>query len=142
KEYLSEEPRQFTSKSKGAQEAHEAIRPAGESFKHPAETGLSGKELKVYDLIWKRAMASQMADAKKLSVSVRLGADDTMYSATGMKIVFPSFLKVYSEEAGEDAVAQREVLLPELNERDTVQPTKIEPHSHETKPPPRYTEAS
>lgn len=142
KEFLSEEPRQFTSKNKGAQEAHEAIRPAGESFKHPAETGLTGKELKVYDLIWKRAMASQMADAKKLSVSVRLEADDTVFSATGMKIVFPGFLKVYSEGTAEDAIAQREVLLPNLAEGDTVKATKVEPLAHETKPPPRFTEAS
>ena len=99
KDYLSPEPRQFASKNKGAQEAHEAIRPAGAEFKHPKETGLAARELALYELIWMRTVASQMADAQKLSVSVRVeakkGSEAVMFTATGSRILFPGFLRAY-----------------------------------------------
>lgn len=144
-EYLSPEPRQFTSKSKSAQEAHEAIRPAGDLFVSPKQSGLTGKELALYELIWKRTLAAQMADAKKLSLSVKLDVDNTQFSANGMTIVFPGFLKVYAEttkEGAEDALAQREVLLPAMKLGDQPKLKEAKPLTHETKPPARYTEAS
>ncbi|MCC7459846.1 MAG: type I DNA topoisomerase, partial [Proteobacteria bacterium] len=144
KDYLSESPRQYTAKSKQAQEAHEAIRPAGETFVHPSESGLDGVELKLYDLIWKRTLASQMAEAKKKSVSAKISADDTIFSASGMKIVFPGYLRVYVEgkDSPEEALEDQEVLLPNLKEKDKVDLKNLEPLSHQTTPPARFTEAS
>ncbi len=143
-DFLSERPRQYSSKSKDAQEAHEAIRPAGDSFLHPKQTGLQGKERALYELIWKRTVATQMADAKKLSVSVRLGCEDTEFVATGTRILFPGFLRVYVEgkDDPEAVLDDKEVLLPELTEDQEVYLRELEPVSHETKPPARYTEAS
>jgi DNA topoisomerase-1 len=92
--YLTETPRQFSSKSKGAQEAHEAIRPAGEVFVHPEETGLTARELALYSLIWKRTLASQMKDAEKISTTAKLKAGNTVFSATGTRLAFPGFLRV------------------------------------------------
>jgi DNA topoisomerase-1 len=143
KDYLSPEPRQYKSKGK-AQEAHEAIRPAGQEFKHPKETGLSGKELALYELIWKRTVATQMADAKKNSVSVRIQAGKATFSASGTRIVFPGFLRAYVE--GKDdpdaALEDREVLLPELKKGAVVKAKEVNALPHETKPPARFTEAS
>jgi DNA topoisomerase-1 len=143
-EYLSDEPRQFTSKAKGAQEAHEAIRPAGNEFVHPKETGLSGIQLALYDLIWKRTMATQMAEAKKLSVSARIEAGNAVFSASGTRILFAGFMRAYVEGADdpEAALEDREVVLPALKAKDTVDLKKIEALAHETKPPARFTEAS
>lgn len=144
KEYLSPEPRQFAAKNRGAQEAHEAIRPAGAEFVHPKDTGLSGKELALYEMIWKRTVACQMADAKKKSVSVKIEAGDAVFSATGSRIVFPGFLRAYVEGSDdpEAALEDKEVLLPELKSGDIVKLVQAEAISHETKPPARYTEAS
>ncbi len=145
KEFLSEDgPRQFASKSKGAQEAHEAIRPAGADFVHPKDTGLSGPQLKLYELIWKRTLASQMALAKKLSISVRLVADKTEFQATGSRILFPGYLRVYVEGSDDPdaALEDREVSLPELKKEEKLKAKKLEAQSHETKPPARFTEAS
>ncbi len=144
KEYLSDQPRQFASKSKQAQEAHEAIRPAGENFVHPQESGLSDVELKLYDLIWKRTLASQMAEAKKKSMNVKIKVEDAIFSATGMKIVFPGYLRVYVEgkDSPEEALEDQEVLLPNLKKGDKVDLKKLESLSHQTTPPARYTEAS
>lgn len=144
KEFLSDEPRQFSAKSKSAQEAHEAIRPAGEDFVTPAESGLAGKEKALYELIWKRTVASQMADAKKLSMSIRLQAGESIFAASGMKIAFPGFLRAYVEgsDSPDAELEQREVILPELNEGDAVKPVTVEALAHETKPPARFTEAS
>lgn len=143
KEYLSPEVRQYSSK-KGAQEAHEAIRPAGASFVHPRETGLTGRELAVYELIWKRTVATQMAEAKKLSVSAKIESGDCGFSASGTRILFPGFLRAYVEGSDdpEAALEDREVLLPDLKAGDKVSADKLEPMVHETKPPARYTEAS
>ncbi len=144
KEYLSPEPRQFTSKAKGAQEAHEAIRPAGAEFVHPKDTGLSGKELAVYEMIWMRTMASQMAEAKKKQVSVRLQNGDTVFSASGSRIIFPGFLRAYVESSDDPdaALDDKEVLLPAMKSGDSAQLVKAEAEAHETKPPARFTEAS
>jgi DNA topoisomerase-1 len=144
KEYLSDAPRQFASKSKQAQEAHEAIRPAGETFVHPADSGLDGIELKLYDLIWKRTLASQMAEAKKKSINAKISSDNTIFAASGMKIVFPGYLRVYVEgkDSPEEALEDQEVLLPNLKEKDVVDLKKLEPLSHQTTPPARFTEAS
>ena len=144
KEYLSEQPRQFSSKSKQAQEAHEAIRPAGEDFVHPQDSGLSGPELKLYDLIWKRTMASQMAEARKKSLSVKVNVENAVFSASGMKIVFPGYLRVYVEgkDSPEEALEDQEVLLPDLKVKDKVDLKKLDPVPHQTTPPARFTEAS
>ncbi len=144
KEYLSPEPRQYEAKSKGAQEAHEAIRPAGQEFVHPKDTGLAGRELALYELIWKRTMATQMAEAKKRSMSVKIQAGDAVFQATGTRILFPGFIRAYVEGADDTQAAldDREVVLPALAVGDKIRPHQVEPQGHETKPPARFTEAS
>ncbi|MBX3018946.1 MAG: type I DNA topoisomerase [Bdellovibrionaceae bacterium] len=145
KEYLPEKPRVFDSKKvKGAQEAHEAIRPAGQEFISPEESGLSGTPLRLYELIWKRTVASQMVDSKQKQVSTRIQSGDAVFSATGMTIEFPGFLRAYVEGSDDpDAELQeREVRLPALQTGGKVGLEKLEPTSHETKPPARFTEAS
>lgn len=145
KEYLSPEPRQFSGKKvKGAQEAHEAIRPAGTVFQTPEETGLSGDQLKLYDLIWKRTVASQMAESQQKQVSVRIEAGDGLIAASGTSIVFPGFLRAYVEGSDdpEAELEERETLLPAMKKGDRIDYKKIQPQAHETKPPARYTEAS
>jgi DNA topoisomerase-1 len=144
KEYLSSEPRQYSSKSKSAQEAHEAIRPAGSEFKHPRETGLSGKELALYEMIWMRTLATQMAEAQKLSVSVKIEAGDAMFMATGTRILFPGYLRAYveSQDDPEQALEEQEIILPKLEKGQELVLKNLNPVKHETKPPARYTEAS
>lgn len=144
KDYLSKEARQFTSKSKGAQEAHEAIRPAGSEFVHPDKAGLSGKEKALYELIWKRTIASQMAEAQKSTMSIKIEVEEAIFSASGTRIVFPGFLRVYVEGSDdpEAALEDREVILPEMKKGDDLVALRIDPLSHETKPPARFTEAS
>lgn len=144
KDYLSEAPRNFTSKAKGAQEAHEAIRPAGTQCPVPQDTGLSGLEFNLYDLIWKRTVATQMADAKQLSVSITVEASGSEFQATGTRILFPGFLRAYVEgqDDAEAALEEREVILPDVKIGDIVDLKKLEVTEHETKPPARYTEAT
>jgi DNA topoisomerase-1 len=149
KEYLPSEPRSYAAKKvKGAQEAHEAIRPAGTSFVDPDETGLAGTQLKLYELIWKRTVASQMVDAKQKQVSVKIkaanGSDEVGFSASGMTIEFPGFLRAYVEGSDdpEGDLEAREVRLPQLKVGDKVQCNRLEATDHETKPPARFTEAS
>ncbi len=144
KEYLNPEPRQYTSKSKGAQEAHEAIRPAGQTFTVPQETGLTGTELALYDLIWKRTIATQMAEAKQLSVSITFKANGSEFQATGTRILFPGFLRAYVEgrDDADAALEEREVILPDLKSGDIVDLKELQVTEHETKPPARYTEAT
>lgn len=144
-EYLPATPRNYAAKKvKGAQEAHEAIRPAGQSFVDPDETGLSGPQLKLYEMIWKRTIASQMADSRQKQVSAKIQAGDAIFNATGQTIEFPGFLRAYVEGSDdpEAELLEREVRLPALKERDKVKCEKLDPTSHETKPPARYTEAS
>ncbi len=155
--YVPDAPRRYERKVKNAQEAHEAIRPAGDSFRTPeqAARSLSGDELRLYELIWKRTIASQMADATGTSAQVRLagrmpadapvlpGAEAEL-SASGRVIAFPGFLRAYveGEDDPEAELADREVVLPPLAEGDEVEALELEPGSHATQPPARYTEAS
>jgi DNA topoisomerase-1 len=146
-EYVPDAPRVYTSKVKNAQEAHEAIRPAGDRFRTPAQTGLSGDEFRLYELIWKRTVASQMKDATGESVSVRItgtstGGEEAEFTATGKIISFHGFLKAYVEDVEDDAERDdRERRLPPLAERDPLT-GELTPASHVTRPPARYTEAS
>ena len=144
KEYLSPKPRQYSTKSKGAQEAHEAIRPAGESFRSPQETGLQGRELALYDLIWKRTVACQMANAKLTQISIQLIVEDAEFRSSGKRIDFPGFFRAYVEGSDdpEAALEDQEVILPNLQEGDHPDCKKLESLGHETQPPARYTEAS
>ncbi len=144
KEYLHPEVRQYSAKQKGAQEAHEAIRPAGAEFTHPDKTGMSGRELALYELIWKRTMATQMKEAEKASMTIKIEAGDAEFSASGTRILFPGFLRVYVEGSDdpEAALEDKEVILPVLKKGDSVKAVAINSVQHETKPPARFTEAS
>ncbi|MBE8996663.1 type I DNA topoisomerase [Nostoc sp. LEGE 12447] len=143
-QYLSPQPRQYTTKSKGAQEAHEAIRPAGSTFRTPQETGLGGRELAVYDLIWKRTVACQMADSRQTQISVQLQVEDAGFRSSGKRIEFPGYLRAYVEGSDdpEAALEDQEVILPNLKVGDHPNCTDLEAVGHETQPPARYTEAS
>lgn len=142
--YLSPKPRQYSTKSKGAQEAHEAIRPAGETFRSPQETGLQGRELALYDLIWKRTVASQMANAQLTQITVHLSVEDAEFRSSGKRIDFPGFFRAYVEGSDdpEAALENQEVVLPNLKEGDHPNCKQLESLGHETQPPARYTEAS
>lgn len=147
---VPDKPRVYKGKSKGAQEAHEAIRPAGDTFQKPAEVKdqLSAGEFALYDLIWKRTVASQMADAKGSTDTVTIGAtagDASLeFTASGTVITFPGFLLAYEEgrdERRSDA-NKTDVDLPKLEAGQAVSLTNPQAKQHETSPPPRYTEAS
>ncbi|QVQ50942.1 type I DNA topoisomerase [Spiractinospora alimapuensis] len=147
--YVPQKPRVYSNKVKNAQEAHEAIRPSGDTFRTPAHTGLSGAEFRLYELIWKRTVASQMKDAVGESVKVSVvgnsSADERAeFTATGKVITFPGFLKAYVEGADDpDAeLDDRERRLPPLAEEQHVTAQSVEPDGHSTRPPARYTEAS
>ncbi len=148
-EYLPDKPRTYVSKVKNAQEAHEAIRPAGEHFRTPAQTGLSGDEFRLYELIWMRTVASQMKDAEGRSVTIRLGGaassgEDCVFSASGRVITFHGFLKAYVEGSDDPDTESddRETRLPAVTEGDAVSAASVKASGHETKPPARYTEAT
>ncbi|MCW2756621.1 MAG: topoisomerase, partial [Nocardioidaceae bacterium] len=147
-EYLPDAPRTYASKVKNAQEAHEAIRPSGETFRTPAQTGLTGDQFRLYELIWMRTVASQMKDAVGQSVSVRLGGaasggEDVVFSASGRVITFHGFLKAYVEGTeGGKRTDDQETPLPDLAQGDEVSAASLTAVGHETKPPARYTEAS
>ena len=150
-EYLSAAAKSYAGKqAKGAQEAHEAIRPAGE-FLTPEQIAkdVGPDEAALYDLIWKRTVASQMADAKGVSVSARIsaqaeGGESAVFSATGRTITFPGFLRAYVEGSDDpdSELDDREKLLPPLTEGDDIAVERLEPTGHETRPPARFTEAS
>jgi DNA topoisomerase-1 len=148
-DYLPPQPRTYAAKVKNAQEAHEAIRPSGDRFRTPAETGLTGDQFKLYELIWKRTVASQMKDATGNSVTVKIGgtaADgrDVEFSASGKTITFHGFLKAYVEGADDPnaELDDRERRLPQVSEGDALSAEEITVDGHATKPPARYTEAS
>ena len=143
-EYLSPETRQFKTKSKGAQEAHEAIRPAGEMMPNAAELRLDGEEAALYDLIWKRSMATQMANARVQFTTVTINAAAAVFRAGGKRVLFPGFFRAYVEGADDpDAVLEdRDAPLPELKAGENVACRNLEALAHETKPPARFTEAS
>jgi DNA topoisomerase-1 len=142
--HLPSAPRSYQNKVANAQEAHEAIRPAGATFRTPDETGLSGDEFALYDLIWKRTVASQMKDAKKTSTTVELAVADAVFKATGQRTDFAGFLRAYVEGSDDPdaALEDRDTPLPPLAVGDAPVCTALEPVGHETKPPARYTEAS
>ena len=150
-EYLPDKPRVFRSKSKVAQEAHEAIRPAGERFRNPRSlrSALGDDEYRLYELIWKRTLASQMKDATGLRTTVKIEADAAadgvaVFSASGKVITFAGFLRAYVEGSDDPQaeLADQEKLLPQLHRGQKLGAVRVEPTSHTTQPPPRYTEAS
>ena len=143
-EYLSPQPRQFTTTSKGAQEAHEAIRPAGTEMRTPEATKLSGTELALYDLIWKRTVASQMADARQTHLTALIEAGDAVFRASGKRIDFAGFFRAYVEGTDDPdaALEDREEPLPPLRRGDSVSLRELEALVHQTQPPARYTEAT
>jgi DNA topoisomerase-1 len=172
--YVPDKPRVYVKKVKNAQEAHEAIRPAGDAFRTPDDVSreLSGDELRLYDLVWKRTVASQMSDATGQSLQVRIGArmestdaaglgsppaeeagvgapaglvyTDAEFAASGKVITFPGFMRAYVEGADdpEAELEDREVRLPALAQGENVDCAGVEPKGHATQPPARYTEAS
>ncbi len=151
-EYLFERVRNYSSKSRSAQEAHEAIRPAGSRFVHPEKSGLSGRALQLYDLIWKRTIATQMAEAELEFVNVSItasaggkeGAVAADFRANGKSILFPGFFRAYVEGSDDPdaALESQEIPLPDLQEGDAVELNGLESIGHETKPPARFTEAT
>ncbi|MDI3389614.1 type I DNA topoisomerase [Streptomyces sp. B-S-A8] len=148
-DYLPEKPRTYAGKVKNAQEAHEAIRPSGDRFRTPAETGLTGDQFRLYELIWKRTVASQMKDATGNSVTVKIGGTasdgrDAEFSASGKTITFHGFLKAYVEGADDPnaELDDRERRLPQVGEGDALSSDDMSVDGHATKPPARYTEAS
>lgn len=136
--FVPKTPRFYKTKSKSAQEAHEAIRPTS-PFRTPSsiKQHLSNDEFKLYELIWKRFIASQMSDASYNTVSAEISANDYIFKATGSTLLFEGFLKVYNIEDDE-----KESKLPELNEGEELNLLQILPGQHFTEPPPRYNEAS
>ena len=156
-DYVADSPRRYDRKVKNAQEAHEAIRPAGESFRtlEEAQSQLGGDELAVYDLIWKRTIASQMVDARLTQDKVRLSASlsgvtdfnggvEVGLSATGLRIEFPGFRRAYVEgtDDPEAELADQERILPPLSEGEVVPVTGAEAKGHDTQPPDRFSEAT
>ncbi|MET8172800.1 type I DNA topoisomerase [Streptomyces clavifer] len=147
--YLPDKPRTYAGKVKNAQEAHEAIRPSGDSFRTPAQTGLTGDQFRLYELIWKRTVASQMKDATGNSVTVKIGGRasdgrDAEFSASGKTITFHGFMKAYVEGADDPnaELDDRERRLPQVAEGDALTADEVSVDGHATKPPARYTEAS
>ncbi len=154
-EYVSPSPRQYTRKVKNAQEAHEAIRPAGEAFATPdaVRRELDGDEFRLYELIWQRTVASQMADARGTTLSLRIngaaggaaGERQVVFSASGRTITFAGFLKAYVETVDELAGGEAddaESRLPQLTQGQRLDAIELTPDGHATNPPARYTEAS
>ena len=150
-EYVYPSPRQYTRKVKNAQEAHEAIRPAGDTFATPdaVRREIDGDDFRLYELIWQRTVASQMADARGTTLSLRIGgqsgSQQVVFSASGRTITFAGFLKAYVETVDELAGGEAddaERRLPHLSEGQRLDATELTPDGHSTNPPARYTEAS
>ncbi|UXA13071.1 type I DNA topoisomerase [Mycobacterium sp. SMC-8] len=151
-EYVHPTPRQYTRKVKNAQEAHEAIRPAGDVFQTPGQlhSQLDTDEFRLYELIWQRTVASQMADARGTTLSLRIGGnarsgEQVVFNASGRTITFPGFLKAYVESLDEQAGGEAddaESRLPNLTQGQRVDAKDLTADGHSTSPPARYTEAS
>lgn len=147
-EYLFERVRNYSSKGKTTQDAHEAIRPSGSAFILPEESGLRDRELKLYDLIWKRTIATQMAEAELEFTNVTITAKnkdtEADFRAGGKKILFPGFFRAYVEGSDdpEAALENQEIFLPEMQTGDETTLRDLTFSAHETKPPARYTEAT
>ena len=146
REYLSDEPRVYRTKVKNAQEAHEAIRPAGHPFAFPESLRreLSPEEFKLYDLIWKRTIASQMADARGRRVTITVAAGDAVFQVSGTTIEFAGYLRAYVEGSDdpEAELADRETTLPQVRLGEVLDCRRVECKCHTTQPPNRYSEAS
>jgi DNA topoisomerase-1 len=150
--YVPAQPRQYTRKVKNAQEAHEAIRPAGERFRTPGEVAreLDGDDYRLYELIWQRTVASQMSDARGTTVSVRIAGtagtgEAVTFAASGRTITFPGFLKAYVEtldDGSDEQADDAESRLPELTQGQPLVADSLTPEGHNTNPPSRYTEPS
>ena len=138
-EYLSSRERRFENKSKNAQEAHEAIRPAGDVFRRPSESGLKGKELALYTLIYQRTLATQMSEAIKSTTTVKIKCEDAKFTASGTSVVFAGYLKVYGSDQDED---EKESTIPSISAGDEEKLISISEKEHTTQPPARYNEAS
>jgi DNA topoisomerase-1 len=145
-EYLPEKPRIYATKVKNAQEAHEAIRPAGHPFDFPEalRSELSSDQFRLYDLIWKRTVASQMADARGRRLTIVVEAGDALFQASGKTVEFPGYLRAYVEGSDdpEAELADREALLPAVVEGESLRCAQLEAKGHTTQPPNRYSEAS
>jgi DNA topoisomerase I len=148
-DYLPDQPRIYASRVKNAQEAHEAIRPAGETFLTPAQTGLTGDQFRLYELIWMRTIASQMKDAEGLSITVKINAQPSdgqpcTFVASGRTITFYGFLKAYVEsvEETDGHTDDEQTRLPRLVAGQPLRPESVTASGHETRPPARYTEPS
>ncbi|MDR3234627.1 MAG: type I DNA topoisomerase [Planctomycetaceae bacterium] len=146
KEYLPPSPRYYKTNVKNAQEAHEAVRPAGSVFELPENLRgtLTGEQYRLYDLIWKRTIASQMTDAKIRRKQITIQIDDALFSASGKMIEFAGYFRAYVEGSDdpEADLADRETLLPDVKTGDTLRTQKLEPKPHITQPPGRYSEAA
>jgi len=146
KEYLSPQPRVYASKVKNAQEAHEAIRPAGHPFELPdvVRPALSSDEFRLFELIWKRTIASQMANARGHRVTITVEGGGATFQVSGKTIDFPGYLRAYVEGSDdpEAELADRETLLPAVSVNETVQDRGFQCKGHTTQPPARYSEAS
>ncbi len=144
--FLHSDVRVYKGKVKNAQEAHEAIRPAGNTFRFPETVRgeLDSDQFRIFDLIWKRTVACQMSDAKKQSVIVTIEGGGATFKASGTSIVFEGFLRAYVEGSDdpEAELANRETILPQVQESDSLAPESVDPKSHTTQPPARYTEAT
>ena len=145
-EFLYDSERSYATKVKNAQEAHEAIRPAGNTFRLPETLRgeLNYDQFRLFDLIWKRTVASQMADARKRRVVMSIQAADAVFQATGTSIEFEGFLRAYVEGSDDPAaeLAEKERLLPTVQPEEKLKLNKLDPLSHTTQPPARFTEAS
>ena len=153
---VPDRPRHYSSKVKNAQEAHEAIRPAGDSFRTPAQTGLTGDKFRLYELIWQRTIASQMIDAQGNTLTVRINAtpgqpislsDDLRvevanFTASGRTITEPGFLRAYVVSVDEGDADDAQARLPQLAQKQVLGLLQLTPQGHDTKPPARYTEPS
>ena len=144
--FLHPDVRTYKSKVKNAQEAHEAIRPAGTPFRVPATVKgeLDSDQFRVFELIWKRTIACQMADAKKQRMSISIEGGDTVFTASGTSILFEGFLRAYVEGSDnpEAEIANKERILPSVSESDPLTAKELDPKTHTTQPPARFTEAS
>ncbi len=145
-EYLPPQPRTYQTKVKNAQEAHEAIRPAGHPFDLPEtlRASLTNDEFRLYDLIWKRTVASQMADARGRRMTITVECDGALFQVSGKTIEFPGYLRAYVEGSDdpEADLADREAILPAVTKGEKLDCREIDPKTHTTKPPNRYSEAA
>lgn len=146
REYLPDQPRLYRSTVRNAQEAHEAIRPAGHPFRLPESLRpeLGSDEFRLFEMIWKRTIASQMSDARGRRVTVTVEGEGAVFQVSGKTIDFPGFLRAYVEGADDPnaELAEQETILPAVAEGDRVQLERLDPKSHTTQPPARYSEAS